>query len=130
MFMSLGNVEARAKVGILFIDFEKPQRMRVRGAARLLRDGPILESYPGAQLAVEVAIERVWQNCPRYVHKMQRTEQSPYVPAEDGSVKLALWKRIDVIQDVLTESDRIAAESIGLITTEAYEDRVTRGDLG
>ncbi len=130
MFMSLGNVEARAKVGILFIDFEKPQRLRVRGAARLLRDGPILESYPGAQLAVEVAIERVWQNCPRYVHKMQRTEQSPYVPAEDGSVKLALWKRIDVIQDVLTESDRIAAESIGLITTEAYEDRVTRGDLG
>lgn len=128
MFMSLGNIEAQAKVGILFIDFETPQRMRVRGEARLLRDGPMLASYPGATVAVEVAIERVWQNCPRYVHKMQPVEQSPYVPAEDGSVKLALWKRIDVVQDVLTEADCTEARSVGLITTEEYEARVARGD--
>ena len=128
MFMSLGNIEAQAKVGILFIDFETPQRMRVRGEARLLRDGPMLASYPGAIVAVEVAIERVWQNCPRYVHKMQPVEQSPYVPAEDGSAKLALWKRIDVVQDVLAAADCAEAESIGLITTEEYETRVARGD--
>ena len=130
MFMSLGNIVAQAKVGLLFIDFETPQRMRVRGEARLLRDGPMLASYPGANVAVEVAIERIWQNCPRYVHRMQPVEQSPYVPAEDGSVKLALWKRIDLIQDVITEADRAQAESIGLITTEEYEARVARGDVG
>ncbi len=130
MFLSLGNIEARAKVGMLFIDFETPQRLRVRGEARLLRDGPMLASYPGAIVVVEVDIERVWQNCPRYVHRMQPVEQSPYVPAEDGSVKLALWKRIDVIQDVLNEVDRAEAESIGLITTGEYEARVARGDLG
>ena len=130
MFMSLGNIEARAKVGMLFIDFETPQRLRVRGEARLLRDGPMLASYPGAIVVVEVDIERVWQNCPRYVHRMQPVEQSPYVPAEDGSVKFALWKRIDVIQDVLNEVDRAEAESIGLITTGEYEARVARGDLG
>ncbi len=89
----------------------------------------MLASYPGANVAVEMAIERVWQNCPRYVHKMQPVEQSPYVPAEDGSVKLALWKRIDVIQDVLTDLDRTEAEAIGLITTAEYEDYVVRGDL-
>ncbi len=130
MFMSLGNIDAQAKVGILFIDFETPRRMRVRGEARLLRDGPMLASYPGANVAVEVAIERVWRNCPRYVHRMRPVEQSPYVPGEDGSVKLALWKRIDVVQDVLTEADRAEAESIGLITTGEYEARVERGDLG
>ena len=70
------------------------------------------------------------QNCPRYVHKMQPVEQSPYVPAEDGSVKFALWKRIDVIQDVLTETDGAEAESIGLITTAEYEGYVGRGDVG
>ena len=52
------------------------------------------------------------------------------MPAEDGSVKLALWKRIDIIQDVLTKNDRAEAESIGLITAAEYEDHVGRGDVG
>jgi len=129
MFMSLGNIESQTRVGLLFIDFETPQRMRVRGEARLLRDGPMLESYPGAKVAVEVAIESVWQNCPRYVHKMQPVEQSPYVPAEDGSVKLALWKRIDLVQDVLTDADRAEAEAIGLISAEEYEAAVVSGEM-
>jgi hypothetical protein len=128
MFMSLGNIEATAKVGLLFIDFETPQRMRVRGGARLLCDGPMLASYPGANMVVQVDIERVWQNCPRYVHKMHAVEQSPYIPADDGNVKLALWKRIDAVQDVLTKADRAEAASIGLISAEEYETRVARGD--
>ena len=128
MFMSLGNIEAKTKVGLLFIDFETPQRMRVRGDARLLRDGPMLASYPGANLVVEVDIERVWQNCPRYVHKMQGVEQSPYVPADDGTVKFALWKRIDVVQDVLSKDDQVEAVSIGLITAEEYERLIVRGE--
>ncbi|MCZ6460178.1 MAG: pyridoxamine 5'-phosphate oxidase family protein [Gammaproteobacteria bacterium] len=129
MFMSLGNIEAKTKVGLLFIDFETPQRMRVRGEARLLREGPMLAGYPGAKVAVEVSIERIWQNCPRYVHKMQPVEQSPYVPAADGSVQLALWKRIDMVQDVLSETDRAEARSIGLIDIAEYEARVARGEL-
>ena len=129
MFMSLGNIEARGKVGLLFIDFETPRRLRVRGVARLLRDGPMLASYPGAIVAVEVTVERVWENCPRYVHRMQPVEQSPYVPAENGSTKLALWKRIDAIQDVLTEADRAEAESVGLISAREYDERVARGEL-
>ena len=130
MFTSLGNIEACAKVGLLFIDFQTPRRMRVRGEARLLRDGPMLKSYPGAKAAVEVAIERVWQNCPRYVHRMQLVEQSPYVPRKDGSAQLAMWKRIDIVQDVLTEADRAEAVNVGLITAEDYEARVERGELG
>jgi hypothetical protein len=128
MFMSLGNIDDQAKVGLLFIDFETPQRMRVRGEARLLRDGPMLASYPGAKVAVEVAIERVWQNCARYVHKMAPVEQSPYVPADDGSAKLALWKRIEFVQDVIGAADRAEAESLGLITIEEYEAQVAQGD--
>jgi hypothetical protein len=128
MFMSLGNIDDQAKVGLLFIDFETPQRIRVRGEARLLRDGPMLASYPGAKVAVEVAIERVWQNCARYVHKMAPIEQSPYVPADDGSAKLALWKRIEFIQDVISAADRAEAESLGLITVEEYEAQVAQGD--
>lgn len=130
MFLSMGNIEARAKVGLLFIDFEIPRRIRVQGEARLLREGPVLESYPGADVAVEINVERVWQNCPRYVHRMQSVAASPYVPADDGSMKFALWKRIDVIQDVISETDRAEARSQGLITVEDYQARVDSGDLG
>ncbi|MHC4993448.1 MAG: pyridoxamine 5'-phosphate oxidase family protein [Planctomycetota bacterium] len=129
MFMSLGNIEARSKVGLLFVDFQTPRRLRLRGEARLLRGGPMLKSYPGANVAVEVSIERVWQNCPRYVHRLDPAERSPYLPAEDGTTKLAMWKRIDVVQEVLCESDRAEARSLGLITVEEYEARVERGDL-
>lgn len=38
MFMSLGNITEHPKVGLLFIDFETPQRIRVRGEAQLRRE--------------------------------------------------------------------------------------------
>lgn len=130
MFMSLGNIADKAKVGLLFIDFEKPRRLRLRGEARLLRDGAMLASYPGASIAVEVTVDTVWQNCPSYVHRMQPVTPSPYLPAEDGSAKLTLWKRIDLIQDVISEADRARARAAGLITAEEYEALVARGESG
>ena len=129
MFMSMGNIQDKAKVGLLFIDFETPQRLRLRGEARCLREGPMLDSYPGANLVVEISVNHVWVNCPRYVHRMQPLEQSPYLPGKDGAVSLALWKRVDLIQDALTAEDRAEAESLGLITLEEYEAYVARGKL-
>ena len=129
MFMSMGNIQDKAKVGLLFIDFETPQRLRLRGEARCLREGPMLDSYPGANLVVEISVNHVWVNCPRYVHRMQPLEQSPYLPGKDGAVSLALWKRVDLIQDVLTAEDRAEAESLGLITLEEYEAYVARDKL-
>lgn len=61
MFMSQGNIEATSKVGLLFINFETPQRMRLRGTAKLLREGPMVASYPGALTVTEIAIEKVWE---------------------------------------------------------------------
>ena len=129
MFMSMGNIQDKEKVGLLFIDFETPQRLRLRGEARCLREGPMLDSYPGANLVVEISVNHVWVNCPRYVHRMQPLEQSPYLPGKDGAVSLALWKRVDLIQDVLTAEDRAEAGSLGLITLEEYEAYVARGKL-
>ena len=128
MFMSLGNIEDQAKVGLLFIDFETPRRLRVSGTARLLREDPMLASYPGADVAVEVSVEGLWVNCPRYVHRMSRLEQSPNVPGDDGSVRFALWKRLDVMQDVLNANDQDEAQKLGLVTIEQYEARVSKGE--
>ncbi len=35
MFYSVGNIEGQNKVGMLFIDFETPHRVRVQGTAKL-----------------------------------------------------------------------------------------------
>ena len=129
MYMSMGNIEAQSKVGLLFIDFENPQRVRVRGEAKCIREGSLVESYPGSDLVVEITVSHVWVNCPRYVHKMQPLEQSPYVPQPDGSAPLALWKRVDLLQDVLTAEDRHTAEAAGLISIKEYDSYVSKGKL-
>ncbi len=54
MFRSLGNVLVNPKVGMLFIDFERPNRMRINGIASLHDDDELLSSFEGAQLIVRV----------------------------------------------------------------------------
>ena len=54
MFRSLGNVMTNPRVGLLFIDFERPRRLRVQGRATLSFDGDELASWPGAQCVVRV----------------------------------------------------------------------------
>lgn len=122
MFMSQGNIEARGKVGLLFIDFETPQRIRLRGEAKLLREGPMLASYPGAQSVTEIALDKVWVNCGRYVHKMASATLSSFLPKEDGSYKFPPWKRIEELQDALTKADRKEANELGLISAQEYAE--------
>jgi predicted pyridoxine 5'-phosphate oxidase superfamily flavin-nucleotide-binding protein len=128
MFVSAGNIADSGRVGMLFMDFEIPRRVRVRGSARLLDTGPMFDSYPGADLVVQVAIERVWQNCPRYVHRMERAGAAVHVPDETGEAPFAAWKRIDAVQDVLPAEDRERARARGLLTAEDYEALVEAGE--
>jgi len=125
MFMSLGNIKDRQKVGLLFIDFAKPQRLRVRGDAEVVESGSLVDSYPGAQQVVQVTVSNVWVNCPRYIPKMTLEAASPAIPKPDGDFPLALWKRIDFLQDVLAERDREQAQIEGVISIETYEALLT-----
>lgn len=128
MFYSVGNIEGQAKVGLLFVDFETPHRLRLQGTARLLRDDPILESWAEAKYAISVSVTKCWVNCPRYVHKYKRLDQSRYVPEPCKTTPLASWKRLDMVQDVLTDDDRARAEREGLLDLPAYEAQVARGE--
>ena len=101
MFRSLGNVLANPAVGLLFIDFESPKRLRVNGQARIDDDDELLASFVGAQIVVRVRAERIFPNCPRYIHRMQRLETSPYVPVAGCQPPEAAWKRFDLFRDVL-----------------------------
>src|SRR5438876_9920289 len=56
MYLSAGNLLENPNVGILFIDFERQNRMRLNGVASIDDHDPLLAEYPGAQLVVRVRI--------------------------------------------------------------------------
>jgi len=129
MFLSLGNIRATAGVGLLFIDFETPHRLRVQGTASVAEQDPLLAEYPGADLVVRVAVSSVFVNCSRYVHKYQRIRASRYVPRAQCDTPFAEWKRIDVVQEVLPPRDAgRAAKAGGTITVEEYEAKLAAGE--
>jgi predicted pyridoxine 5'-phosphate oxidase superfamily flavin-nucleotide-binding protein len=103
MFRSLGNVIANPGVGLLFIDFDAPKRLRVNGRARIHFDDPLLASYPGAQLVVRVQAERIFPNCPRYIHPGAGAELSAYVPREGYTPPVPKWKSFEFVADVLPQ---------------------------
>lgn len=106
MFRSLGNVIANPAVGLLFIDFESPRRLRVNGHARIVDDDPLLAAFVGAQLVVRVQAERIFPNCPRYIHRSAGAEPSPYVPRAGGTPPVPNWKSMDMVADVLPRPGR------------------------
>jgi uncharacterized protein len=100
-FRSLGNVLANAAVGLLFIDFESPRRLRVNGQALLLDDAQTLARHPGAQLVVRVRAGRIFPNCPRYIHRSAGSELSADVPRPGHEPPAAAWKSMTIVADVL-----------------------------
>jgi predicted pyridoxine 5'-phosphate oxidase superfamily flavin-nucleotide-binding protein len=80
MFKSLGNLLENSSVGLLFLDFEKPRRLRVNGRAEVRRDDPLIASTPGAQLMVRVTATAIFPNCPRYIPTMHMMKESLYTP--------------------------------------------------
>ncbi len=128
MYLSMGNIAGNAEVGLLFIDFEKPFRMRVQGRAALSRDPKALGMFKEAELAVIVTVSELWMNCPRYVHRYTKVQASRYAPAEDAETPFCEWKRIDGIQDVLRPHETAVVEKVGQISIDEWMGRVMTGD--
>jgi predicted pyridoxine 5'-phosphate oxidase superfamily flavin-nucleotide-binding protein len=105
MFLSLGNIRAHADVGMLFIDFEQPNRLRVNGVATVDRDDPLLGAMTGAILVVRVRTTKVFPNCPRYIHEMKMVKRSHFVPESDAAPPIPDWKRMGWAQEYLPDGD-------------------------
>lgn len=128
MWMSMGNIDEASKVGMLFMDMVTPWRIRLQGAARLSQDPALMAQFPGCNMVVDVAVEVVFQNCARYIHKHSRIDSSPYVPDAEGKQPFPAWKRIDGLQPVLHPDDQgRAAQEGGLITEAEYLEKVAQG---
>ena len=128
-YLSMGNLATTGKLGMLLIDFENPHRVRIQGTAKILKDPELLASYKEAQLVIEVTVDKIFPNCPRYVHRYKKESVSRYVPQDGVETPLATWKRTDAMQDVLPERDLRKVDGAGgTIPLEEWFDKVKSGD--
>jgi predicted pyridoxine 5'-phosphate oxidase superfamily flavin-nucleotide-binding protein len=105
MFLSFGNVLANPEVGLLFIDFLHPRRLRVQGTASLHDVAELLARWPEAKLVVQVRARQVFQNCPRYIHRFEEVERSAFVPRPGLPTPIPDWKRYPPLNEVLPPTD-------------------------
>jgi uncharacterized protein len=106
---------------MLFINFEKPHRLRLQGIASVDDNDPLLTEYAEAQLIVRVSVTEIFRNCPRYVHRY-KIQPSEFVPRLTCETPVAPWKRVDDIQASLPAKDRACVEREGnLLSRAEYE---------
>ena len=101
MFKSLGNIAVNPSVALLFINFERPGRLRINGTAAISRDDPLLAHTVGAQMIVRVTPRAIFPNCPRYVVTPGSPEPSPYAPRPGHVPPEPAWKGFDDFKDYI-----------------------------
>jgi predicted pyridoxine 5'-phosphate oxidase superfamily flavin-nucleotide-binding protein len=106
MFKSLGSILENPDVGLLFIRWsDKPKRLRVLGRASIDENDPLLSDFHNAQQVVRVFAERIFDNCPRYIHEMKLQSYSHYAPAPGREPPIPEWKRNPRFRDALPQID-------------------------
>jgi predicted pyridoxine 5'-phosphate oxidase superfamily flavin-nucleotide-binding protein len=119
MFLSLGNIASTARVGLLFIDFDTPRRLRVHGEAAICTDPALIASYPGALSIVTVSATHIFINCGRYIHS--GGDLSRHVPDAEGKQPFPSWKRLDFFSDTLSDDEAAeVAQAGGTISVDQY----------
>ena len=106
MYRSWGNVLVNPNVGLLFLDFEQPKRIRVNGTAEIVGDDPLMADMPDAAFVVRVSVQSIFPNCPRYIHKMKLIEHSVYAPRPDYRPPVPAWKEMEIFRDYLPARDK------------------------
>jgi len=127
MYLSMGNIACNPEVGFLFIDLERPFRIRVQGRAAVSREAEKLALFKEAELVVTVSVDDVWMNCPRYIHRFQKVSTSRYVPAENAETPFCEWKRIGELRQALPAKDQPRAETAGAIGIDEWMGKVASG---
>ncbi len=127
MFLSMGNINGNPQIGMLFISFQTPHRIRVQGTASISQDPTLLAHYKEADFVVTVKLSELWQNCPRYIPKYEKVRNSRYVPRAECETPLAEWKRVDLLQDVLLPADLAKAQAKGTIDIVEWIGKIQSG---
>jgi predicted pyridoxine 5'-phosphate oxidase superfamily flavin-nucleotide-binding protein len=110
MYLSAGNALVNPQVGLLFIDFEQQKRLRLNGLASVAPQDDLLATYPEAQFVMRVRVTQIFPNCPRYIHKFQRVQDSQFVPRVGVPTPVPGWKSDSRWCDALPAHDPARAD--------------------
>lgn len=106
MFKSLGAIIDHPDVALLFLRYgDAPKKLRVQGKAKVSSDDLLMSDCPGAQLIVRLTVERIFDNCPRYLHDVRIDGYSRYVPEAGKVAPIPDWKRNPDYSDALPQRD-------------------------
>jgi predicted pyridoxine 5'-phosphate oxidase superfamily flavin-nucleotide-binding protein len=129
MFLSMGNIAGDGRIGMLFMAFDPPHRLRVHALATVSRDEALMALFPGADLVVRAEITDTFVNCSRYIARQPDSTVSKYVPDADGRAPFPAWKKIDAFQPFLPARFQGMAEADGdVITAREYARRLRDGE--
>ncbi len=109
MYRTWGNVLVNPHVGLLFVDFTDPDRMRVNGTATVSAEDPLRAEFPGAVFLVRVTAEAIFPNCGRYLHQMSLVEHSVFAPRAGHTPPVPGWKNDVRFHDALPARDRASS---------------------
>lgn len=71
LFNSLGNIMTNPHIGMLFIDFRNPTRLRINGRAEIIEDKRAFgDIWPEAQRYIKVTVLQAYPNCRQRVPAM------------------------------------------------------------
>ncbi|MGE5238037.1 MAG: pyridoxamine 5'-phosphate oxidase family protein [Chloroflexota bacterium] len=74
LYNSLGNIVVNPHIGMLFIDFQRQQRVRLNGRAKIIEDQRrYSDIWPMALRYVLVTVEQVYANCPDRIPNLVRS---------------------------------------------------------
>lgn len=93
MYRTLGNAATTSRIGLLFLLPQVPAKLRVNGVCTVLTGVGVLADHAGAEAAVRVCVEQVFENCPRYLHDRATGEHSAHCPRPGYRPPEAEWKR-------------------------------------
>ena len=103
MWRTLGNILDNGRAALLFVDQQRPWRMRVHGTGSVLTDPTSTAMFTEAEAVLAVRVARVFPNCGRYIHRNE--EISPYVPQPGRQTPIPEWKRLPILREVLPAHD-------------------------
>lgn len=72
MFLSVGNLIKNFKVGLLFIVFETPRRLRLQEPVQI-DEHPDLQIFPEAEFLIRIKPTEIWVSYRRYIHTYKKT---------------------------------------------------------
>ena len=102
MMRTLGNITDTGRVALLFVDHDRPWRLRLHGSARVSTDPADVTTFHGAFAVIVVTVARAFPNCGRYIHQGAVSES---VPRDGHEPPVPPWKTYEVLNDALPAHD-------------------------